>query len=103
VNGISPNFVHSMDSAHLMRTVNRCVEEGIVDFAMVHDSFGCHAGDIDVMHKVLRTEFVDMYRVDWMREFREEIQAQVGDEIPAAPPMGTLDLNGVMESDFFFS
>jgi DNA-directed RNA polymerase len=43
--GISPNFVHSLDAAHLMRTVVKCQEAGITSFAMVHDSYGTHAGN----------------------------------------------------------
>src|ERR1051325_12024987 len=50
--------VHSMDAAHMMLPVSRLYAEGIRHFAMVHDSFGVHAGDIDLLHRVLREEFV---------------------------------------------
>ncbi|MBI0327561.1 DNA-directed RNA polymerase [Burkholderia plantarii] len=42
--GISPNFIHSLDAAHMMRTVVYCQERGIKHFAMIHDSYGAHAG-----------------------------------------------------------
>jgi DNA-directed RNA polymerase len=42
-NGVAPNFVHACDAAHLMRTVNAAVAEGITSIATVHDSFGCLA------------------------------------------------------------
>src|SRR6266581_3170730 len=37
VDGIVAHLVHSMDAAHMMRTINRLYAEGIRHFAMVHD------------------------------------------------------------------
>jgi DNA-directed RNA polymerase len=42
-NGVAPNFVHALDAAHLMLTVNAAAAEGITALATVHDSFGCLA------------------------------------------------------------
>jgi DNA-directed RNA polymerase, mitochondrial len=39
-NSVAPNFVHALDAAHLMRTVNAAVSDGITSIATVHDSFG---------------------------------------------------------------
>lgn len=104
VNGISPNFVHAMDSAHLMRTVNSSTEAGITSFAMIHDSFGAHACDIDMLHMILRDEFVSIYDIDWLGSFRQEISEQLeGVDLPDQPPMGDLDIEQVRDSDFFFS
>ena len=111
INGISPNYVHSLDSAHLMKTVNACMQNGVQDFAMIHDSFGCHACDIDVLHEVLRREFVAMYQYDWLTEFRAEVLEQLKQEdslleepvIDPPPEFGTLEIESVMDSDFFFS
>ena len=38
-----PNFIHSIDSAHMMKTAVACHEAGLT-FAGVHDSFWTHAG-----------------------------------------------------------
>jgi hypothetical protein len=38
----------------MMLTINRLQAEDIRHFAMVHDSFGVHACDIDLLHHVLR-------------------------------------------------
>ena len=46
--GLAPNFVHSLDASHLMITVNNSKEHGIQDFAMIHDSFGCPAGSVEL-------------------------------------------------------
>jgi DNA-directed RNA polymerase len=45
--GIVAHLVHSLNAAHMMRTVQRLQSEGVQHFAMVHDSFGVHAVDVD--------------------------------------------------------
>ena len=105
--GISPNYVHSLDAAHLMLTVNACKEAGINSFAMVHDSYGTHAGDIETLNAVLRETFITMYSEDRLAQFYSEIAAQLPpeliEEIPELPARGTLDLNVVRESRYFFA
>src|SRR5262249_55194087 len=46
---IAPNFVHSLDAAHMMLTINRLQREGLHHFAVVHDSYGVHAPDVPKM------------------------------------------------------
>lgn len=105
--GISPNFVHSMDASHLMLTVNACADEGITSFAMIHDSYGTHAADAEKLSHLLRREFVKQYSGNVLEDFRNsilEIMPQDKHElIPPVPPMGTLDLEAVMDSEYFFA
>lgn len=104
--GISPNWVHSMDAAHMQLTVARCHDEGMRSFSLIHDSYGTHAGNAWVMARYLREEFVRMYSEhDVLAEFREEITAMLpeGRKLPQLPPKGTLDLALVLESPFFFA
>jgi DNA-directed RNA polymerase len=105
--GIAPNFVHSMDAAHLMATINACAGQGITSFAMVHDSYGTHAGNIDVLAYELRRAFVDQYSSDVLGTFREQLVAQLPPElaakIPPLPPTGKLDLEAIMDSEYFFA
>lgn len=49
--GFPPNFIHSLDSSHLMLTALRCQKHQMT-FASVHDSFWSHACDVDLMNKV---------------------------------------------------
>ena len=104
---IAPNFVHSMDAAHLMKTVNASLEAGIDSFSMIHDSFGTHAGDVETMGYLLRREFVIMYGEDILGRFREQALRQLPsasrEELPPIPEKGNLDLTGVLKSDFFFA
>lgn len=105
--GISPNFVHSLDAAHLMATVNLCTENGIGSFSMIHDSYGTHAGQIDALSQALREAFVQQYSGDVLADFREEIRRQLPEELadalPPVPEFGTLDLEAVRQSDYFFA
>ena len=49
----SPNYIHSLDSAHMMQTAVACRRRGLV-FAAVHDSFWTHPSDVDQMNALLR-------------------------------------------------
>lgn len=105
--GISPNFVHSLDASHMMLTVNAGREEGIDSFAMVHDSYGTHAGDVEDMFRILRETFVSVYEQDVLGAFRDSLKAQLppslADELPELPATGTLELDQVKASQYFFA
>lgn len=105
--GISPNFVHSLDAAHLARTVSKCVDSGVGSYAMVHDSYGTHAGNASALHQMLREAFVEQYSGNTLLEFHDELAAQLSPErrakLPPPPPMGDLDLTAVLRSEYFFA
>lgn len=108
-NGISPNFVHSMDAAALHLFVDKAYREhGIESFGMVHDSYAVLPSDASKAAKCLREVFVDMYtKHDVLNEFREEVMEMIPEEkhhlIPEVPPKGNLDINLVLESKYFFA
>lgn len=94
---IAPNLVHSLDACHLQETVNNMPES--TSFAMIHDSYGCHAADAALLNKTLRQVFVDMYvdgeyLSDWI--YAQGLSIEV-------PDKGNLDLKLVLEDEFFFS
>lgn len=104
--GISPNWVHSLDASHMQRTIERCHEMGLRSFCMIHDSYGTHAGNAQVMANALREEFVRMYsEQDVLGKFRDDLLEQLpaGTELAELPPKGSLDLSQVLESPFFFA
>ncbi len=107
VSGISPNFIHSLDASHLVLTVNKCLDAGILSFAMVHDSYGTHAADIERMAGILREAFVEMYSAPILENFRNEVASQLpgklAGKIPPLPPRGDFDVQEVRESLYFFS
>ena len=60
--GITANFVHSLDAAHMRYVINSMADSGIKDFWAVHDDFGTHAADIDTMMRIIREEFVELHK-----------------------------------------
>ncbi len=109
LSGIAPNFVHSLDAAHLMLTAVALQEAGIVDLAVIHDSFGTHAADTDRLSAILRETFVAMYDADPLTQFRAQLIEQVGEDeellrqVPALPVIGTFDLQSVLAADYMFA
>lgn len=103
--GISPNFVHSLDAAALMFTVDAAAAFGVDSFAMVHDSYATVAADTGTLAVCLRQAFVQMYSFDVLKAFRDEVSAVLseGKELPPLPPSGDLDVSQVLQSDFFFA
>ena len=57
-NGIAPNFVHSIDSTHMVMTINEMDDECL---AMIHDDFGTHAGHTQKLFDNIRVAFLDLY------------------------------------------
>jgi DNA-directed RNA polymerase len=72
VDGIVAHLVHSMDATHMMQTTNRLYAEGIRHFAMVHDSYGVHACDVDLLNRVLREEFIRIYSEPVLQNFIDQ-------------------------------
>ena len=60
-NGLPPNFIHSQDSAHMMKVVCKAYDKGISHFCNVHDSFGTLAADSQVLADTIRETFVELY------------------------------------------
>lgn len=57
---MAPNFIHSIDSAHLRMTVNACDH----DLVTVHDSIGSHAGNYWKTSRAIREQFVAVHSYD---------------------------------------
>lgn len=104
---LSPNYIHSLDACHLRGAVRKAEEIGGMSYAMIHDSFGVHAADMGrFVEECIKPAFVEMYADgNNLERFRDELVINIKDdvEIPELPPQGDLDLNEVLQSQFFFS
>lgn len=105
---VAPNVVHSLDASHLMATVTMCMNDTLSAYAMVHDSFGTHACDVETLANRLREAFVWQYgQHDVLQQFRDALAVQlppeVAAELPPVPAKGRLDLDDVLRSDYFFA
>lgn len=105
VNGVAPNFVHSLDASALVLTVCASVDKGITKFAMIHDSYGTTAFHTPALAETLRDEFVTMYdSYDALEQFAQTVIPEgVRDGVDHPPFVGGLDLQEVRRSDYFFA
>mgnify|MGYP006285201587 FL=1 len=94
--GLTPNLIHSLDASHMCLAINRMETDS---FALVHDSFGVHAGDTDRLHEVLRETFVEMYE----QPLLERLHAELIDGTPRPPEVGTWEPSSVLKAKYFFA
>ena len=107
-NGISPNFVHSLDAAAMCLSISLARKRGVTSFMMIHDSYGTHAADAPALASSLRRAFVSMFTerdvlADLKQEIAEMLPEKRRKELPDLPAKGTLDVNEVLKSTFFFA
>lgn len=99
----APNFVHSIDSSHMLLSAVACRQAGLT-FAAVHDSFWTHAATVDEMNRILRRQFVDLHRRELLVELRDSFRLRHPNvQLPPLPERGDLDLDLVLEAPYFFS
>lgn len=98
-----PNYIHSIDSSHMMLTAIACKAAGL-DFAGVHDSFWTHAGTVDQMNVILRDQFIDLHAQPLLEDLLQELNTQFpGVNFPPLPPKGDLNLEDIHGATYFFS
>lgn len=97
--GFAPNFVHSMDAAHLHRVAAASSDAAIDSLAMIHDDYGTHADRAQDLYEIIREEFVNMYaEADPVQDLIDRYPT-----LPKPPTKGNLDIAGVLDSEYFFS
>ncbi|OWK11620.1 POLRMT [Cervus elaphus hippelaphus] len=116
-NGFPPNFIHSLDSTHMMLTALHCYRKGLT-FVSVHDCFWTHAADVEVMNQVCREQFVRLHSQPILQDLSRFLikrfcsnsrtsksmwVSELKDTLLSVPPTGTFDLEQVKRSTFFFS
>ncbi|XP_059244398.1 DNA-directed RNA polymerase, mitochondrial isoform X1 [Mustela nigripes] len=121
-NGFPPNFIHSLDSSHMMLTALHCYRKGLT-FVSVHDCFWTHAADVEVMNQVCREQFVSLHsqpilhnlsrflvkqycsstRLRSPKHSKNLWMGKLQDTLKSVPETGALDLEQVKHSTYFFS
>ena len=99
---ITPNFIQSLDACHMRNTINSMSGKGIKDFWSVHDSFGTHACNVELMKETVIEEFVNLHRgrnieywCNHMLDNWEEIR-----DPKLELPSNDLDYESVSKSEF---
>ncbi|CAH1254803.1 POLRMT [Branchiostoma lanceolatum] len=121
-NAFPPNFIHSLDSTHMMLTSLHCQQAGI-QYVSVHDCFWTHACTVDTMNRICREQFVALHNQPILEDLSKYLLEEYGtlpselQTSPAAvskheklmevlvdvPPKGEFDLKRVLDSTYFFS
>ncbi|KAI1891708.1 hypothetical protein AGOR_G00146550 [Albula goreensis] len=120
-NAFPPNFIHSLDSTHMMLTALYCYRAGLT-FVSVHDCYWTHAVTVDIMNKVCREQFVALHSQPIMQKLSDFLLNRYGNGLPMdrknkkfveyrrmlqllarVPQTGEFDLQKVKESTYFFS
>ena len=70
-----PNFIHSLDATHMFLTALKSHEVGLT-FASIHDSFWTHAGDVNMMNRIIRDAFIRMHSEDIVGRLAAEFNAR---------------------------
>lgn len=78
LNGVAPNYIHSLDAMHLLLTCFKCREHGI-PFVAVHDSFWSYPKDADQLGVILRQEFFDLHSKDLLKVLHEDMTKTISD------------------------
>lgn len=101
---ISPNFIHSLDAAHMFMTIDEMLDVGMYAFSFVHDSYGTYAPDVDKMHEILRDKFVQIHQENQLEKLKKEIEERYGIYLPPVPQReGEFQIEEVLESRYFFA
>ncbi|KRF82011.1 uncharacterized protein Dvir_GJ17831, isoform B [Drosophila virilis] len=122
-NAFPPNFIHSLDSSHMMLTSLHCERQGIT-FVSVHDCFWTHACTVPELNRACREQFVALHSqpiLEQLSEFMRKTYSfrdndftndgsvedlskrQLNRILRQLPQKGDFDLRQVLDSVYFFS
>ncbi|MEM9704140.1 MAG: DNA-directed RNA polymerase, partial [Planctomycetota bacterium] len=114
-NGVAPNFTHSHDAAHLCEVVNAFWQDGpdpatcgrTRHVLHIHDALGCHAANMNTLHRLIREKFVAIYTErDPLPDLVEQTEAMGGDHPPTLPDLperGSYDIRDAEGAIYLFS
>lgn len=108
--GVSPNFVHGVDAAHMVYVINDLHARGVRNFWMIHDSFGAPLAQCGEVFDSTREQFARLMSRDLLAEWTEHVTGRLDadgrsvltpeqkEKLPSLPEYGALDVQQVKES-----
>ncbi len=99
---IPPNWVHSIDAAHMSMVVNFLARNGCSRFSMIHDSFGVPCNFIPMLVETVRIMFYEIHKENQLRKFKQSVENFVEHPIPEPPERGGLDPEEILRSTYLF-
>ncbi|KAK0181415.1 hypothetical protein PV327_003703 [Microctonus hyperodae] len=123
-NAFAPNFVHSLDSCHMMLTSLHCEHAGLT-FVSVHDCYWTHPSTVELMNKICREQFVALHSEPILENLSQYFiqrylteksnddaesdlennlsERKIRSTVSHVPKKGNFDLKSVLKSTYFFS
>jgi DNA-directed RNA polymerase len=89
----APNVTHSLDAAHLTMVVYNTPFE----VTTIHDSFGCHAGDMGELFNITREQFLLLYQENPLLDILGQVSCD-----HLMPNLKEWTPDSIMDSDFAF-
>ena len=123
---IIPNIVHSLDSAHLINIINTATNLNLNQILTIHDCFGTHPNDIEILTELVKKEFIILYtKSNFLEKYHQRLIQALTDNnytilkdkdnkeyvliknnkkyIPQLPKYGTLDINNIINSKYIIN
>lgn len=108
--GIAPDIVHSLDAALILKVGERCSREGIDNLWLVHDSLASHCCFSQRFNRIIREEFVDLFKEDILdnmyKGFRDQLDEEDQDLLLSPEKFGIKRggyiLEEILDSEFCF-
>lgn len=103
VQAIPPNFIHSIDAAHMMLVIGEMSLQGIKNYSFIHDSFGTSCNDVPLMRDIIVRKFYEIHLENQLEIFAKHVEGTLGfnPQVPL-PKLGTLDYSSILQSDYLF-
>lgn len=100
---MAPNFIHSIDGAHVALSLKQAADLDITQLAVVHDAFGTTPSRTEEFAQVLRDMFVEVHRASPLKALKDRLRAAGGERLPDQPALGELDIEGIADARYLFS
>lgn len=102
VNGIAPNFIHSLDATLLMMTMLKLYDVDCRSFHFIHDQYGVLVNQIPNLNKAVREAYVELFSLNPLQMFISQVYKGQGRD-SSEVMLNTLDLKDVLKSRYIFS
>lgn len=99
---VSPNYIHSLDASHMWMTINKMLNAGVYNFSFVHDSYGCSAPLVPLMRQYTKEEFYEMHKEPLLHKLKNELEINLGVELPTPPDISNFNISSVLDAEYFF-
>ena len=107
VNAIVANLIHSYDGIGgiLGLSLNKASDRGIKSVFSVHDEVDVHASNVPIFGEAVRDATAEIFEVDQLEKFATMISVllPIGVDVPPLPKYGTMDVNDVRNSKYYWS